>query len=351
MKTITGILIVGALAAPAPAAAQHIDIGRDVERIVESALTLAANALDEAVEAREQSRAERIRREQERVRERQREAAERQRASQRRGTEYRDTFTRTLKIGRNGRLEVENLSGDIEVTGVAGDEAKITAIKRAYATSEATARAALKAMEIDVVERGGLVSVSSEPTRGRSGSVDVDYTITVPAGTALALESHSGDLTVSRMTGDIHLEGLSGDILVRESKPRIIEAETVSGAVLIDQVESERVEVETLSGNIEYRGKLGQTGRYDFSSHSGNIHVVTDPNASFQLRAETLSGDVTTDFGLKVDRQPGAGNQLRSGGRGPGGLSLGTEIRGSVGDGGGFVSVESFSGDITISKR
>jgi hypothetical protein len=118
MKTITGILIIYALAVPsAPAAAQGDDIGRSIERIVDNALTLAADALDNLVDERAA-----------------RQRGERGRGGQ--GPEYTETFTKTVRLGRDGRLELENLSGDVDVAGGGGDDVKIVATKVFHSSNE-----------------------------------------------------------------------------------------------------------------------------------------------------------------------------------------------------------------------
>ena len=121
MKTITGILVAYALAAPAaPAAAQgHYEY--QIERIISSALTLAADALDDAVADR----------------------AARQRGPARgretRGPEYSEKFDKTVRLGRNGRLELLSYSGDVEIAGGSGEDVRITATKTVHSSNEQTA--------------------------------------------------------------------------------------------------------------------------------------------------------------------------------------------------------------------
>jgi DUF4097 and DUF4098 domain-containing protein YvlB len=328
MKTITGILITYALVfPPAPAAAQG-DLGRQVERIVSSALTLAADALDDLVDERDPR-------------------AARQRSGDRndRGPEYTEKFEKTVKIGRNGRLELTNYSGDVEVTGGTGEDIKITATKVTHATSEQTARAALSAMTIDVTERPGVVTVAAQPTRGRSNGVEVNYVIAVPAGTSVELRTFSGDVTIRNVSGgDVRLKSYSGDVVVRDGKLTGIEIDCTSGDVAIEQVESDRVQVSSLSGDIVYKGKLSKSGRYDLRSNSGDLQVVTDGGASFNVQAATFSGDVASDFPMKLGNIPSS----FAGGRG---ARRNNDITGVVNDGGAQLSLHSLSGDILITKR
>jgi hypothetical protein len=327
MKTITGLLITYALVVPpAPAAAQ--DFGRQIERIVDNALTLAADSLDDLVDAREARAA--------------RQRGARGRAD--RGPEYTDTFERTVRLGRNGRLGLENLSGNVEITGTSGDEVRITATKVTNSTSEATARDALRAMDVAVIERPGSVTISARPTRGRSTSVDVNYVISVPAGTNLELKTYSGDVTIRSMEGDIRLTSYSGDVVVSDSKPSAVEIDAKSGDVSLEQVDSERVQVGSLSGDVVFKGKLSKAGRYELSTNSGDVQVVTDRSASFELEARTFSGDISSDFAMKLGTLPSS----FAGGRG---ARRNNDIRGVVNDGGPLLSLHSLSGDILITRR
>jgi DUF4097 and DUF4098 domain-containing protein YvlB len=325
MKTITGILISYALAVPpAPAAAQG-DVQHQVERIVSSALTLAADALDDLVDAR----------------------AARQRGPQvrddrDRGPEYTEKFEKTVRLGRNGRLELTSLSGDVEIAGGSGEEAKITATKTTRGNNEQNARAALSAMAIEVNERPGGVAIAAQPTRGRTNSVEVDYVITVPSGTTLDLKTYSGDVTIRNMTSDVHLKSYSGDVVVRDGKPTI-DLESISGDVSIEQIDSERVKVNSISGDVIFRGKLAKTGRYELSTNSGDVQVITDGGASFEVEARTFSGDVSSDFAMKLGVAPSS--------FGPRGTRRSNDIRGTVSDGGALLSLHSFSGDILLTKR
>jgi hypothetical protein len=82
-----------------------------------------------------------------------------------------------VKIRRDGRVSIANISGDIVVTAGSGDEVSIDAVKRTRGD-----RSELANVEILVEERAGRVDVRVEHgarERGRrSDSVSVDFTVT-----------------------------------------------------------------------------------------------------------------------------------------------------------------------------
>src|SRR5919199_2554900 len=71
-----------------------------------------------------------------------------------RGPERTERFSRKVKIGRDGRVSIQNISGDITVTGGSGDEVSIEAVKRARGDSSQLERA-----RIVVDERAGRVDI------------------------------------------------------------------------------------------------------------------------------------------------------------------------------------------------
>lgn len=342
MKTISGILIGLSLAASAaPASAQDRDWTRDLDHIADYAIAMAADALGQVADARGQ------RREADRAREAAERAREAARRTNRRGEQYTEQFTRTARLGRNGRFELSNLSGDVEITGTGGDDVKIVATKVVYAPTEAMARQALRDTTIEVTERPGLVAVKAEPMRGRSEMPDVNYVITLPAGTSIGIETLSGDLRVKNVDGEVRLQSLSGDVTLTDSKSRGIDVESVSGDVRLGQIESDRVRVNSISGDLEYAGKLAKAGHYELRTNSGDIRIITDGGAAFDLEAQTFSGDVTSDFAMKLrGAAPAALPKAFGGSR----LPRNNEIRGTVNDGGALLSVRSFSGDITLTS-
>src|SRR5438445_3981342 len=46
------------------------------------------------------------------------------------GPEQTERFSRRIRLGRDGRVSISNISGDITITGGSGDELSIEAVKR-----------------------------------------------------------------------------------------------------------------------------------------------------------------------------------------------------------------------------
>lgn len=288
-----------------------------------------------------------------------------------RGPEQTERFSRKAKLGRDGRFTIENISGNITVTGGGGDEVLIEAVKRTRRDA-----AQLASVHINVEERAGRVDVRTDHT-ARTDSVAVDYTITVPASAAVEAKSVSGNVKVTGVQGAVRAEtisgnvtsastpkleyvksvsgdveltnasadaeltasNISGNIRARGLKARGLDVGTVSGDIVLGDVSCERLDAKSVSGSVEYTGSLTRAGRYALNVHSGNIRLALSGGIGFAVNANTFSGNIHTDVPLTDSTS----TQRRFG--------PGRSIRGVVGDGSASVTVRTFSGDITISKR
>lgn len=308
-------------------------------------------------------------------------------AEQRQGPEQTEKVTQTYKVGEGAALDLSHLSGDIRVTGVTGSEIKIDATKRARHRDPEQARRLLEALRVDINNFNGRIEVRTiYPRRGSFGnnvSASVDYVISVPVGASVALKSISGDISVTNVKGEVRAETVSGDVNVSATpnvsmartisgdvtardigsqttlvlstvsgtvigtglRVRALEAGSVSGDVRLVGSEVERLEARSVSGNIEFDAPLTKGGRYEFTSHSGNVRVTLSGNTGFELDADTFSGSVRSDLPVTlrgIGRNDLAPRDRRGSNR---------AIRGSYGDASAFLSVRSHSGSVVISKK
>lgn len=303
----------------------------------------------------------------------------------RQGPEVTERFSRSVRLGRNGAFDVVNIAGDITVTGGGGDEVRIEAVKRVRHRDSAEAKAQLESLQIEVTELSNRVEVRTVyPRRGRSISAAVDYTITLPAGAATSIRTVSGDVRVTNVRGELRAESVSGNVVAsaatrlslvksvsgdvrvsdastegeatvntvsgnltaRSLKARSLDLGSVSGDVSLTDVECERADVKSVSGNIEYSGPLARNGRYHMNSHSGVLRLAIAGNTGFELDATTFSGSVRSDIPLTLRIGP---KGVRSNNRLP--PPMNRSIRGSFGDASAIVALQSFSGDIVVTRR
>lgn len=294
------------------------------------------------------------------------------------GPQQAERVSRTIKVGRDGRVSVQNVAGDITVTGGSGDKVSIEAVKWTRGD-----RNQLASVSIDIEERAGRVDVRTTHT-GRNDRVAVDYTITLPSSTAVEVRSVSGTVKITNVEGTVRGETVSGDVTMTATrrlekaktvsghvsltgvstdgdllvatvsgnltgkglKVRGLELGTVSGDVTVTDVMCERIGVRSVSGNVDFGGGIATGGRYEFHSHSGDLRLTLANPAGFELDADSFSGAIRSDLPMTINSGSDRGDRGR---RGRGGQNQ--SLQATYGDGSATVIVRTFSGDIVLTER
>lgn len=143
----------------------------------------------------------------------------------------------------------------------------------------------------------------------------IDYVLRVPDGTAVTIESGSGDISVSGALGRLDLDVGSGDIDGRRlsaeqvvaragsgdidlgfasGSPEVL-ARAGSGSIQLDLATAPgALDVETGSGDVGIDVPESQRYRLDIETGSGdqNVDVPSTANAPSTIRVRTGSGDV-----------------------------------------------------------
>jgi len=303
----------------------------------------------------------------------------------RQGPEQTETFSRRIRLGREGRVSISNISGSITVTATSGDEMSIDAVKRARGD-----RSSLGRVNIIVEEHPGRVDIRSDYGRPpfpdrlfRDDNVAVDYTVVVPVGASLEVNSISGRIKVDGVRGNTRMGSVSGNISSSNTpnveylrtvsgevdlasishdgslsvssvsgnldlngvKARSLDLSTVSGEIRLRDAVVERLSAKGVSGGLEYAGMLVRNGRYEVNSHSGNVRFTLADATGFELNASSFSGSVRSDFQMTIggDRSQDIGARR--------GRPRNESVRATFGDGSASLNLRTFSGNIVITKR
>ena len=294
------------------------------------------------------------------------------------GQDQTEKFSKTVPLPKGGAFDLSNISGNIVITGGAGDQVVIDAVKRGKTADD------LKAVQIEVTTTANRVEVRTRyPQERRNVNASVDFTISLPRGAVVNARSVSGDMKVSNVDGILRVETVSGNVAVtsaaqlesaktvsgdvtvdtagsagdiaaasvsgsvkmRAVKAKSIDTNSVSGDVSMTDVTCDRAKANSISGGITFGGPLARGGRYMLQSHSGDVVVQLVGTAGFELNASSFSGDITSaveltaKVGGESDRQGRQGSPRRQ------------SMRGTFGDGGAVLELNSFSGDIKIVKK
>jgi hypothetical protein len=293
--------------------------------------------------------------------------------------EVTERFSRTAHLDQDGTFDLTNVTGDIVITGAAGRDVTIEAVKRVQRPNPRAARTLLQMIDIQVTEQANRLEVRTIVPRPRNFPGSVDFTITVPEDASVIVKTITGSIRASNVkgelradvvagsvsasgvrklaslkcvTGDIEImdagaddpvtaSTVSGNVIVRGLRARAVQLASVSGNIRIEDAQIERLMVKTVQGNLEYTGDLARSGRYEFNSHSGDIRLVLSGNTGFEVLANTFSGIVRSDFTF---------NRGRAGAEG-GGVQGPRTIRGAFGDASAMVALRAFSGNISLARR
>jgi DUF4097 and DUF4098 domain-containing protein YvlB len=205
-----------------------------------------------------------------------------------------ETVDRTLPFAAGGTLKLKNFSGDTTVTGTAGQEVVIHAVRRGT-------RERLDNIKLDIQASGNTIEIDANKRNEdwhekNDNVVETRFEIQVPFQTRLDLYAFSGALNVREVVGEIKAQTFSGNIdldVSRASDTPDIEAETFSGdmKVRVPPAGSGRIVFDSFSGDFDssevpvtvqrssrrsMTGTIGSGGggRMEFKSFSGDVKLT-----------------------------------------------------------------------------
>jgi DUF4097 and DUF4098 domain-containing protein YvlB len=113
----------------------------------------------------------------------------------------------------------------------------------------------------------------------------------------------------------------------------------VSGRITLTGVKSSHVSAETVSASVTYVGSIDPSGSYEFSTHSGNVHLEIPEGSAADLFLETFSGRISSAFPITL--QPGDISAMARHGK---------KMEFTIGKGGARITASTFSGNIIIDR-
>ena len=222
--------------------------------------------------------------------------------------------TKTYSLEAGGYLSLENINGDVSIEGWKKNEVSISAVKKGKDKDLDRTKISV---EVDKYEGKEWIHIRTEFGVHSLNSASVDYTIKAPADAILEdIELVNGNLKITGVTGYLSLGTVNGSI-------------TASGM-------TGNAWVETVNGNLDLTfEKIGAGQTVDLESVNGAILLRMPANSNAQVDAETLNGNLSSEFGLTVEKSEW----------------IGRSMEGLVGSGGARITIETVNGNINIKKR
>lgn len=235
-------------------------------------------------------------------------------ASEHRGS-LTEEFHHTYAIAPEGRVELENINGDVHISSWDRSEVKVDAVK--YADT----KEGLEEAKIEIDSGKDFLSIQTKYPHNDEGrhwgshnnAASVEYTLTVPRAARLdEIKLINGELDVNGVHGDIRASCINGRL----------EAEGLGG----------RARLSTVNGHLEAKFAELAGKSVELNSVNGSVDLTIPSDSNAEVEASTLSGGIHNDFGLRVDNHKFVGHDLR----------------GELGNGGTDIRISNVNGRIDI---
>ena len=196
-------------------------------------------------------------------------------------------------------LEVYSEAGSITVIAADVENIEVELTRTAWAASEEEALAAAEALPVTFAQTDNQLIIRYERNEGldlvesRGGLDSVNFIIRVPAETAVKLETHFGEISLTGTTGDADLTSTFGDLSVAD----VTGALTIHGSqgdISVQNVDSgsEPITLETSFGKVDVNGLTG--GQMQIHSSNGAI-TIGNLSSSDDVLVEDQFGDITLE--------------------------------------------------------
>jgi hypothetical protein len=235
-------------------------------------------------------------------------------------------------------IEVDNVSGSIEVIGGDGNEVRMDVDKTLRAESDSALDRARKEVTLDISQDQGVLKIYvKDPTRCDGPGcwsfghepyfVEMNFRLVVPRNSDLTLKSVNGrGIRVRDVTGRFSLRN-------------------VNGAIVMDDVSGSGT-AHTVNGRVEAKFRQSPRENCDFGSVNGAIDLYFPSNLSADFEFHTFSGSVSSDF-------PFAARPMNASEEHHGAVTIYRSNRlngGRVGAGGPVIRAETLNGAIRVAE-
>jgi len=225
----------------------------------------------------------------------------------------------TYPFSANGRVAVSNVNGSIVVESWERNEIRLQSVK----TADSKETLADVQIKVDARQDSFRVETDYGSWQRQSGGswrnrkMDVQFHLWIPRGAVLdEVETVNGSVTVSNFTNITKISAVNGNVNATNLRGTA-NLSTVNGEVVadFDRLETgSRIALETVNGKV-------------------NLTIPSDSSAT--LRADSVNGSITNDFGLPVRK----------------GQYVGRDLYGRIGAGEVQVKLSSVNGPLSIARK
>lgn len=276
-----------------------------------------------------------------------------------------DAFEQIFEVEPDVHVDVEIISGRIELRGIDANEVRVHATGQ-LRVDGSRRRVSLRAphtgwipwthpvdveIEIELPRKSRITArtinggIEAEDVEGEldlhaaNGAIEVkgapEHAVLETMNAAIKFEGERSGVVAKTLNGEIELEGVSGEV----------QANTVSGRIRVEGEQIERADLRTMAGAIELDSSLAKGARVSAKSFSGPVTLRLPEGTSARFDVQSYSGGIQSDFASRLDGDDDGGGDPHSWGHGPG-----RPLSFVVGDGDARISIESFSGGVKVER-
>jgi len=229
-------------------------------------------------------------------------------------TEVREEFHQTYPLNKQGKVQLENVNGNVRIVTWDREEIKVDAIKHARKQEH------LDEVKIDVDAKADRIHIKtkfpdSKSKRNKNNSTSVDYTLAVPKQSRLdGVSTVNGGVEIENVTGDVKASSVNGPVTAA-GLAGAIELSTVNGSVKASIVELKKAA--------------------SLTSVNGGVTIALPVEANADVTAHTLNGGINSDFSLQAKKH----------------FPVGQNLDGKLGAGGPAIKMSSVNGGIHLDRN
>ncbi|MGA3211724.1 MAG: hypothetical protein ABSD20_10490 [Terriglobales bacterium] len=204
--------------------------------------------------------------------------------------DLREEFHQSYPLSPTGRVEVENINGDVTISPGDGNEVRVDAVKRARDSRR------LSECRIVVGAHSDWVRIETKYPEhyglSYNNPASVEYTIRIPR-TAHVSKANlvNGSLVITGIAGGVHGSAVNGSV----------KATDVNAPLDLSSVNSS---VDAEVGAVENDIRL--------HSVNGLVRLMLPSDAQAEIFASTVNGSIHNDFGLAVDKGRYVGSKMKA---------------------------------------
>jgi DUF4097 and DUF4098 domain-containing protein YvlB len=192
--------------------------------------------------------------------------------------------------GPEPHVQLTNAAGQVRVEGVKGSNSvDYEATRYAIAADPAAAKQRASEVPVDISREDSKIVIETDGGK----DTGADYTLRVPTGSSVEVESEAGDVEVAGLSGNVRVLAEAGDVTVH-SVGGGVTVESPQGDVAISDINTEtgQTELEVGSGDVTLRDVI--VGTLEAHVESGDVALSGRFSGSGRIFVET--GDITANL-------------------------------------------------------